>query len=108
MLLRDFIDEIASELDARADKPLALLPLIKMIRWASCASRWSKSSLNAMYVSRMMLSADPAMAAFTGRRHVAITALAAPPNDGSQLLATDDFSFYATRAKLLKKKESSK
>ena len=31
-----------------------LMLSIAMMNWASCAKRWSKSSLNAMYVSRIV------------------------------------------------------
>ena len=95
-VLRDFIDEIASELDARADKPLAPLHWISFVKLLAAIDEDDDelgelrqkmeqivSQRDVRFQDRCLaliplLSADPALAvAFTRRRHAAITALAA-------------------------------
>ena len=94
-VLRDFIDEIASELDARADKPLAphhWLGFVKLLDAVDRDVEMGKlrqqmeqivSQRDVRFQDRCLaliplLSADPTIAAaFTRRRHAAITALAA-------------------------------
>jgi hypothetical protein len=97
-VLRDFIDEIASELDARADKPLAPHHWIGFVKLLAAVDRDDEMGELRELRQRMeqivsqrdlrfqdrclalipLLSADPAIAAaFTGRRRAAITALAA-------------------------------
>jgi hypothetical protein len=94
-VLRDFIDEIASELDARTDKPLAPHHWISFVKLLDDIDRDDElgelrqkmeqmvSQRDVRFQDRCLaliplLSADPAIAAaFTGRRNAAITALAA-------------------------------
>jgi hypothetical protein len=94
-LLRDFINEIASELDARTDKPLAphhWIGFVKLLAALDEDDELSElrqkmeqivSQRDVRFQDRCLaliplLSADPAIAAvFTGRRHAAIKALAA-------------------------------
>jgi hypothetical protein len=97
-VLRDFIDEIASELDARTDKPLAPHHWISFVKLLAAVDREDEMGELRELRQRMeqivsqrevrfqdrclalipLLSADPAIAAaFTRRRHAAITALAA-------------------------------
>ena len=94
-VLRDFIDEIAGELDARTDKPLAphhWIGFVKLLDAIDCDSELGElrqkteqivSQRDVRFQDRCLalislLSADPAIAAaFTRRRHAAITALAA-------------------------------
>jgi hypothetical protein len=94
-VLRDFIDEIASELDARTDKPLAPHHWIGFVKLLAAIDRDDEvgelrqqieqivSQRDVRFQDRCLaliplLSADPAIAAeFTARRHTAITALAA-------------------------------
>jgi hypothetical protein len=95
-VLRDFIDEIASELDARTDKPLAPHHWISFVKLLAAIDEDDDklgelrqkmeqivSQRDVRFQDRCLaliplLSADPAIAAaFTGRRHAAITALAA-------------------------------
>jgi hypothetical protein len=94
-VLRDFIDDIASELDARTDKPLAPHHWISFVKLLDTIDRDDElgelrqkmeqivSQRDVRFQDRCvalipLLSADPAIAAaFTGRRHAAITALAA-------------------------------
>jgi hypothetical protein len=94
-LLRDFINEIASELDARTDKPLAphhWIGFVKLLAAVDEDDELSElrqkmeqivSQRDVRFQDRCLaliplLSADPAIAAvFTGRRHAAIKALAA-------------------------------
>jgi hypothetical protein len=94
-VLRDFIDEIASELDARTDKPLAPHHWISFVKLLAAIDRDDEvgelrqqieqivSQRDVRFQDRCLaliplLSADPAIAAeFTARRHTAITALAA-------------------------------
>jgi hypothetical protein len=94
-VLRDFIDEIASELDARTDKPLAPHHWISFVKLLDDIDRDDElgelrqkmeqmvSQRDVRFQDRCLaliplLSADPAIAvAFAGRRHAAITALAA-------------------------------
>jgi hypothetical protein len=94
-VLRDFIDEIASELDARADKPLAphhWLGFVKLIDAVDRDDEMGKlrqqmeqivSQRDVRFQDRCLaliplLSADPSVAAkFTRRRRAAITALMA-------------------------------
>jgi hypothetical protein len=95
-VLRDFIDEIASELDARTDKPLAPHHWISFVKLLAAIDEDDGklgelrqkmeqivSQRDVRFQDRCLaliplLSADPAIAAaFTGRRHAAITALAA-------------------------------
>jgi hypothetical protein len=93
--LRDFINEIASELDARTDKPLAphhWIGFVKLLAALDEDDELSElrqkmeqivSQRDVRFQDRCLaliplLSADPAIAAvFTGRRHAAIKALAA-------------------------------
>jgi hypothetical protein len=94
-VLRDFIDEIASELDARSDKPLAPHHWISFVKLLDAIDRDDEmgelrqklESIVTQHDVRFqdrclalipLLSADPAIAAaFTRRRHAAITAVAA-------------------------------
>jgi hypothetical protein len=94
-LLRDFIDEIARELDARNDKPLAPHHWIGFAKLLDTIDRDDEmgelrqqieqivSQRDVRFQDRclaliQLLSADPAVATvFTGRRHAAIKALAA-------------------------------
>jgi hypothetical protein len=94
-VLRDFIDEIGSELDARADKPLAphhWLGFVKLLddvdrddemgklrqQMEQIVSRPDVSFQDRCLALIPLLSADPGFAAeFTRRRRAAITALAA-------------------------------
>jgi hypothetical protein len=94
-LLRDFINEIASELDARTDKPLAPHHWIGFVKLLAALDEDDElgelrqkmehivSQRDVRFQDRCLaliplLSADPAIAAvFTGRRHAAIKALAA-------------------------------
>ena len=94
-VLRDFIDEIAGELDARTDKPLAPHHWIGFVKLLADIDRDDDmgelrqqmeqivSQRDVRFQDRCLaliplLSADPAIAAeFTVRRHAAITALAA-------------------------------
>jgi hypothetical protein len=94
-VLRDFIDEIASELDARTDKPLAPHHWISFVKLLAVIDRDDElgelrqkmeqivSQRDVRFQDRCLaliplLSADPAIeAAFTRRRHAAITAVAA-------------------------------
>jgi hypothetical protein len=97
-VLREFIDEIGSALDARADKPLAphhWLGFVKLLAAIdrddeTCELRELRLQMEQIVSQRdvrfqdrclaliPLLSADPAIAAeFTKRRHAAITALAA-------------------------------
>ena len=98
-VLRDFIDEIASELDARTDKPLAPHHWISFVKLLAAIDEDDDelgdlgelrqkmeqivSQRDVRFQDRCLaliplLSADPAIAAaFTARRHAAITALAA-------------------------------
>lgn len=94
-VLRDFIDEIGSELDARNDKPLAphhWIGFVKLLADIDSDDELSElrqkmeqivSQRDVRFQDRCLaliplLSADPAIAAaFTARRHAAITALAA-------------------------------
>ena len=93
-VLRDFIDEIASELDARTDKPLAPHHWISFVKLLDAIDRDDEmgelrqklESIVTQHDVRFqdsclalipLLSADPAIAAaFTRRRHAAITAVA--------------------------------
>ena len=93
--LRDFIDEIANELDARTDKPLAPHHWISFVKLLDAIDRDDEmgelrqklESIVTQHDVRFqdrclalipLLSADPAIApAFTRRRHAAITAVAA-------------------------------
>jgi hypothetical protein len=94
-LLQDFINEIASELDARTDKPLAPHHWIGFVKLLAALDEDDElgelrqkmeqivSQRDVRFQDRCLaliplLSADPAIAAlFTGRRHAAIKALAA-------------------------------
>jgi len=94
-LLRDFIDEIAGELDARTDKPLAPHHWIGFVKLLADIDRDDETVELRRQIERIvsqrdvrfqdrclalipLLSADPAIApAFTRRRRAAITALAA-------------------------------
>jgi hypothetical protein len=94
-VLRDFIDEIARELDARTDKPLAPHHWISFVKLLAAIDRGDElgelrqqmeqivSQRHVRFQDRCLaliplLSTDPSIAAaFTRRRHVAITALAA-------------------------------
>jgi hypothetical protein len=94
-VLRDFIDEIASELDARSDKPLAphhWLSFVILLADIDRADEMGElrqrveqiaSQRDVRFQDRCLaliplLSADPAIAsAFPRRRHAAIRALAA-------------------------------
>ena len=93
--LRDFIDEIASELDARTDKPLAPHHWIRFVKLLGAIDREEEmgelrqqmeqivSQRHVRFQDRCLeliplLNADFAnTAAFTARRRAAITALAA-------------------------------
>ena len=94
-VLLDFIDEIAGELDARTDKPLAPHHWIGFVKLLAAidqdvelgALRQKMEQIVSQRDMRFqdrclalipLLSADPAVAAvFTRRRHAAIKALAA-------------------------------
>ena len=94
-VLRDFIDEIGSELDARADKPLAPHHWLGFVKLLDAVDRDDEmgelrqqmeqivSQRDVRFQDRCLaliplLSADPGVAAeFTRRRRAAITALAA-------------------------------
>lgn len=94
-VLRTFIDEIACELDARADKPLAphhWIGFVKLLadidqademgelrqRMEQIVSRRDVRFQDRCLALIPLLSADPAVAAtFTRRRQAAITAVAA-------------------------------
>jgi len=94
-VLREFIDEIGSELDARTDKPLAphhWLGFVKLLAVIDQDEEMGQlrqqmeqivSQRDVRFQDRCLaliplLSADPAIAvAFTRRRRAAITALAA-------------------------------
>jgi hypothetical protein len=94
-VLRNFIDEIACELDARADKPLAPHHWIGFVKLLADIDQDDDmgelrqqmeqivSQRDVRFQDRCLaliplLSADPAVAAtFTRRRQAAITALAA-------------------------------
>ena len=94
-VLRDFIDEIASELDARTDKPLAPHHWISFVKLLDNIDRDDElgelrqkmeqivSQRDVRFQDRCLaliplLSTDPSIAAaFTRRRRAAITALAA-------------------------------
>ena len=93
--LRDFIDEIGSELDARADKPLAphhWLGFVKLLgaidqddemgelrqRMEQIVSQRDVRFQDRCLALIPLLSGDPVIAAaFTARRRAAITAVAA-------------------------------
>ena len=93
--LRDFIDEIASELDARSDKPLAphhWIGFVKLLgtidgddemrglrqRMEQIVSQRDLTFQDRCLALIPLLSADPGIAAvFTRRRHAAIKAIAA-------------------------------
>ena len=94
-VLRDFIDEIARELDARTDKPLAPHHWISFVKLLAAIDRDDEmgelrqqmeqivSQRDVRFQDRCLaliplLSTDPSIAsAFTRRRHTALTALAA-------------------------------
>ena len=94
-VLRDFIDEIGKELDARADKPLAPHHWIGFVKLLAAIDEDDQmgelrqqmeqivSQRDIRFQDRCLaliplLSADPAIAAeFTARRHAAIKAVAA-------------------------------
>lgn len=92
-VLRDFIDEIGCELDARADKALAphhWLGFVKLLAVIDNETGGLRQQVEQIVSQRdvrfqdrclaliPLLSADPAIAAtFTRRRHNAIRALAA-------------------------------
>jgi hypothetical protein len=94
-VLRDFIDEIASELDARTDKPLAPHHWIGFVKLLGIIDQDDEMGELRQQMEQIvpqrdvrfqdrclalipLLSADPAIAvAFTKRRHAAITAIAA-------------------------------
>ena len=94
-VLRDFIDEIASELDARTDKPLAPHHWIRFVKLLGAIDQDDEmgelrqrmeqivSQRDVRFQDRCLaliplLSTDPAIAsAFTRRRCAAITAIAA-------------------------------
>ena len=94
-VLRDFIDEIAGKLDARADKPLAPHHWIGFVKLIGTIDRDDEMSELRQQIEQIvsqrdvrfqdrclalipLLSADPAIAAeFTARRRAAITAIAA-------------------------------
>ena len=93
-VLLDFIDEIAGELDARTDKPLAPHHWIGFVKLLAAidqdvelgALRQKMEQIVSQRDMRFqdrclalipLLSADPAAAVFTRRRHAAIKALAA-------------------------------
>jgi hypothetical protein len=93
-VLRDFIDEIARELDARTDKPLAPHHWISFVKLLDAIDRDDEmgelrqkmepivSQHDVRFQDRCLaliplLSADPAIAAaFTRRRRAALTAVA--------------------------------
>ncbi len=94
-VLRDFIDDVASKLDARTDKPLAPHHWIGFVKLLAAIDEDDEmgelrqrmeqivSQSDVRFQDRCLaliplLSADPAIAAtFNKRRHAAITALAA-------------------------------
>ncbi len=94
-VLRDFINEIGGELDARRDKPLAPHHWISFVKLIDTVDRVDEmadlrqrieqivSQRNVRFQDRCLaliplLSADPAIAAtFNARRRAAIAALAA-------------------------------
>ncbi len=94
-MLRDFINEIASKLDARTDKPLAPHHWISFVKLVDAIDRDNEmgelrrqmeqivSQRDLRFQDRCLaliplLNANSAIAAaFTKRRHAAITALAA-------------------------------
>jgi hypothetical protein len=94
-VLRDFIDEIGKELDARADKPLAPHHWIGFVKLLAAVDEHDQrgelreqmeqivSQRDVRFQDRCLaliplLSADPAIAAeFTARRHTALRAVAA-------------------------------
>lgn len=94
-VLRDFIDEIAGELDARADKPLAPHHWIGFVKLLGIIDQDDEMSELRQQMEKVvlqrdvrfqdrclalipLLSADPAVATvFTRRRLAAITAVAA-------------------------------
>lgn len=94
-VLREFIDEIASELDGRTDKPLAPHHWIGFVKLLDTIDREEEMGKLRQQIEQIvsqrdvrfqdrclalipLLSADSAMVAtFTRRRHAAITALAA-------------------------------
>jgi hypothetical protein len=94
-VLRDFIDEIASQLDARTDKPLAphhWIGFVKLVadidgddklsdlrqKMEQIVSQRGVSFQDRCLALIPLLSADPAVAlTFTRRRRAAIRALAA-------------------------------
>jgi hypothetical protein len=94
-VLRDFIHEVGSKLDTRADKPLAPHHWIGFVKLLAAIDEDDAMGELRQQVEQIvsqrdvrfqdrclalipMLSADPAIAtAFTRRRHAAITALAA-------------------------------
>jgi hypothetical protein len=94
-VLRDFIDEIASELDARTDKPLAPHHWISFVKLLAAIDEDDEMGELRQKMEQIvfqrdvrfqdrclalipLLGADPAIAAvFTARRHAAITAVAA-------------------------------
>ena len=94
-VLRDFINEIASELDTLTDKPLAPLHWVRFVilldnidrdeeigelrqRMEQIVSRRDVRFQDRCSALIPLLNADPAVAAtFTARRRAAITALAA-------------------------------
>ena len=93
-VLREFINEIASELDARTDKPLAPHHWIGFVKLLGAIDQDDEMGELRQRMEQIvqrdvrfqdrclalipLLSADPAIAAeFTARRHAAIRALAA-------------------------------
>lgn len=94
-VLRDFINEIASELDTRTDKPLAPHHWISFVKLLDTIDRDNEMSNLRQQMEQIvsqrdvrfqdrclalipLLSVDPTIvASFTRRRHAAITALAA-------------------------------
>jgi hypothetical protein len=94
-ILSDFIQEIARQLDARTDKPLAPHHWIRFVKLLADIDRDDEmgelrqqmeqivSQRDVRFQDRCLaliplLSTDPSIAsAFTGRRHAALTALAA-------------------------------
>lgn len=94
-VLLDFIDEVAGKLDARTDKPLAPHHWINFVKFLGAIDQDDEvselrrqmeqivSQRDVRFQDRCLaliplLSADPAVAAaFTRRRHAALTALAA-------------------------------
>ncbi len=93
-VLRDFIDEVANELDTRTDKALAPLHWVKFVKLLDDIDRDEEMRELRGKVEQIvtkhdmrfqdrclalipLLSADPAIApAFTRRRRAAVTALA--------------------------------